>query len=202
MPSHRAPFWRRICGSPLPVLALIALAGNADAVAMMHGKQLHAVYMTGDSTRISAALLQGASDKVGALLCVVVSFLAGTTLAAWIGERAGAWRAAIALMLTGSLIAAAMGTLNQTCADQSGVTFITGALIKVGRHLAVGRYGDAALGIARWTAWLAGAFIGACLDSRLGAAALAVLALFAFAGALAALLARTSAGQPDESSQP
>ncbi|QGZ67064.1 DUF1275 family protein [Paraburkholderia acidisoli] len=220
MPSHRAPFWCRICSSPLPVLALIALAGNTDALVMMHGKQLLAVYMTGDSTRISAALLQGAWDKVGALLCVVVSFLAGTTLAAWIGERAGAWRAAIALMLTGlliafaipyagddwplratSLIAAAMGALNQTRADQSGVTFITGALIKVGRHLAAGRYGDAALGMARWAAWLAGAVVGAMLDSHFGSGALFALVLFAFAGALAAVLTRMSADPPADSSR-
>lgn len=215
MPLRRAPLWRCLADSPLPVLALIALAGNTDALVMMHGKPLLAVYMTGDSTRLGAALLHGAGKEVGALLCLIACFVAGTTLAAWLGVRAPAWRPAIALTLTAvlialaiphagddwplrstALIATAMGALNEARADQPGVTFITGALIKAGRDLAVGHAGAAARSAARWLAWLAGAIAGVSLDARFGTGALVALALCALAGAAMALLGRVRPASP------
>jgi uncharacterized membrane protein YoaK (UPF0700 family) len=145
----------RAARSPLPVILLVALAGGIDALMILHSKQLLAVYMTGNSTKLGQSVVQGAWTQAGPLLAIIASFLCATTLGAWLGAKASHWRAAALLMLTAvllliaapfagdqyslgviCLIAAAMGIINQARADQPGVTFITGILVRTGRQLA------------------------------------------------------------------
>jgi uncharacterized membrane protein YoaK (UPF0700 family) len=209
MPSSVSSWLKDMAGTPVPVLLLVAIAGGTDALIMLHSKELLAVYMTGNSTRLGQSLLAGAWDRTLPLLCVVASFFSSATLAAWLGARLPAWRASICLAMTALLLACALpyaggnyapavtcliasgiGAINQVRADEFGVSFITGTLIRVTRHIAEGRFGAAATGMARWMALVVGAALGSLLDFLYGSGALAILASAAAVGALLAVLAR------------
>ena len=204
MPSNAKPSPEHLVRSLTPFFIVVALAGAVDALVMMHAHDLLAVYMTGNTSKLADALTKGLWSHASPLLCIVATFFVATTLAAWLGKRVAAWRATVILclcaaglaaasllageeysLLTICLIAAAMGVLNQVKSDQSGVTFITGTLVSVGRHVADWRLRDASLGAMRWLSFLLGACAGAVLDVSLKSAALAVLASVA---ALCALL--------------
>jgi uncharacterized membrane protein YoaK (UPF0700 family) len=193
--------------SPLPICVLVAIAGSVDALVMLHSKELLAVYMTGNSTKLGQSLIAGAWDKVWPLLIVIATFFLATTCAAWIGSRVQSWRASLCLVLTAimlfsaipfagqqyslqgtCLVAAGMGAINQSRADQSGVTFITGALVNTGRQLADGDWRAAAIGLLRWLSLSIGAAIGALLDFFFATGALAVIACVTLACAIAAAL--------------
>ncbi len=190
--SSFSSFVRRFAGTPLSVLVLVAIAGGVDALVMTHSRDLLAVYMTGNSTKLGQSLVRGAYDKSASLLCVIVCFFIATTLAAWIGVRVPARRAVLCLALTAVALAAAMpfagqkyslagtcfiasgmGAINQARADETGVTFITGALVRTGRQLADGKFRAAAIGLLRWIALIAGAAIGTVMDLHYGNGALA-----------------------------
>jgi uncharacterized membrane protein YoaK (UPF0700 family) len=196
--------------SPFPICMLVAIAGAVDALVMLHSKELLAVYMTGNSTKLGQSLVAGAWGKAGPLLIVVACFFVATTCAAWIGSRLPSWRASLCLALTAimlvsampfageqyslqatCLVAAGMGAINQSRADESGVTFITGALVRTGRQLADGDWRAAAMGLLRWLSLIIGAAIGTLLDFFFDTGALAVIACIALACALAAALHRT-----------
>ncbi|WP_250527162.1 YoaK family protein [Caballeronia sp. GAWG2-1] len=205
MPSPNSSILERLARSPLPVFVLVAIAGGTDALVMLHSKEWLAVYMTGNSTKLSQSLVQGAFEKTIPLICVIACFLAFTTLAAWLGTRFPRWRAALSLTLTAillacavpltgeqfsplttCLVAAGMGAINQALADQPGVTFITGTFISVGRQLASRKFGAAALGMLRWISWIVGAAAGTVLNILFGPGALAAIALVGLVCALTA----------------
>lgn len=176
---------------------LVIAAGLTDATLYLHSKDLLAVYVTGDTSKLGQALQQGDLQKALPLLGVIVAFLFGTTAGAWLGRRAGSWRSPLLLALVALLlaiawlataphypplmvlvIAVAMGLLNQVRGSEPGVTFITGTLVRLGRALARGSWRSAGgLGL-RWLAWLLAALAGAWLDSRLAAWAIAIIALY------------------------
>ena len=192
------------------VLPLLALAGATDTLMILHSKELLAVYMTGNSTKLGDFVVQGDWTMAGEIISVIGIFVLATTFAAWIGDRAGRTRSGVLLLFVGLLlaiaaplaaqsaqkyslatvmvIAAAMGILNQVRADEPGVTFVTGSLVKLGRCLATGKFGAAADAFSRWLCLLIGALLGAWLDDYLGAATLWLLAALAAAGALTAWL--------------
>lgn len=214
MPSRFSPLAqsaKSLARSALPVLVLLAIAGSVDAQIMLHSKDLLAVYMTGNSTKLGQSLVNGAWGKAGPLLGVIACFLVSTTVAAWLGSRLPAWRGALVLFLTAlsmgvasalavalvadqysllitCLVACAMGAINQVRVDEPGVTFITGNLIRVGREFAEGEYGAAALGLARWAAFVVGAVFGTLLDRLFNTGALAIVASFTFACAVVTTL--------------
>ncbi|MFH8133597.1 DUF1275 family protein [Pantoea osteomyelitidis] len=167
------------------VLLLVSVAGLADAALYLHSKELLAVYMTGNTSKLAQFIQQGNVQKVLPLLTLILAFLASTTFAAWLGNRLGRWRAPVLLLLVAGLlgiawpasdaeyplgmvvaIALGMGTLNQISASEPGVTFITGTLVKLGRQLASGEFSLALPLALRWLVWLIAAFIGALLDHR------------------------------------
>jgi len=197
------------------VLPLLALAGATDALMILHSKELLAVYMTGNSTKFAEFLLSGVWSKVGQLAAVLAAFIVFTTLAAWIGDRAGYLRSGLLLLIVGALlvaaaplavlvdqayplvavmtIAAAMGTLNQVRADEPGVTFVTGTLVKLGRSLAAGKLPGALDCLARWFGFLLGALLGAFADVRLSAYTLSLLGVLAILGGIVVALAASRA---------
>jgi uncharacterized membrane protein YoaK (UPF0700 family) len=196
--------------SPFPICMLVAIAGGVDALVMLHSKELLAVYMTGNSTKLGQSLIAGAWGKAGPLLIVIACFFVATTCAAWIGVRMRSWRTSLCLVLTAimllgampfageqyslqatCLVAAGMGAINQSRADESGVTFITGALVRTGRQLADGDWRAAATGLLRWLALVVGAATGTLLDFFFDTGALAVLACITLACAIAAALHHT-----------
>ncbi|GHB18223.1 YoaK family protein [Salinicola rhizosphaerae] len=187
MPSNPVP------PKPIPLHAFVLLfviAGATDALIYRHSHQLLAVYMTGNSSHVGQALALQEWSATLPLLGVIATFFGATTLAAWIGNRAGrpnpAWRATVVLVMTALLvgialsiidaegyslaaitwIAAGMGTLNQVSAKESGVTFLTGALVKTGRALAAGEWIACLDGLMRWVALVSGAAIATLLDER------------------------------------
>ncbi|WPO98188.1 YoaK family protein [Pseudomonas sp. HR96] len=189
-------------------LPLIALAGATDALVFQHSKQLLAVYMTGNTTRVGEFALQGRWQSTAPLLAVLGVFLLATTGAAWLGQRVGDWRATLVMTLsavlmacaaplaalqpesfslaTVALIAAAIGCLNQALAGEPGVSFITGVLVKTGRALAAARWAEAAGDLLRWLALLLGAVAGCVLTSIFGTATLLVIASLIIVNALCA----------------
>lgn len=190
------------------VLPLTAIAGATDAVIFQHSKELLAVYMTGNTTKVGEFAVQGQWTSVAPLLAVIASFLLATTVAAWVGQRLGNWRASVVLILsavlmacaaplaalqpqpfslaTVALIAAGIGCLNQALAAEPGVSFITGVLVKTGRALAAGRWPEALSDVLRWLALLLGALLGSVLTSVFGSATLLVIALLITVNALCA----------------
>lgn len=190
------------------VLPLTAIAGATDAVIFQHSKELLAVYMTGNTTKVGEFAVQGQWTSVAPLLAVIASFLLATTVAAWVGQRLGNWRASVVLILsavlmacaaplaalqpqpfslvTVALIAAGIGCLNQALAAEPGVSFITGVLVKTGRALAAGRWPEALSDVLRWLALLLGALLGSALTSVFGSATLLVIALLIIVNALCA----------------
>lgn len=188
----KKPF--RFESTSLFVLLLVAAAGLTDALLYLHSKEMLAVYMTGNSSKMAQFVQQGNLAKALPLLAIVITFVAGTTLAAWLGKRTGSWRAPWLLLLvallvfaawpfTGPqyapgavlLISAAMGVLNQVRGSEAGVTFITGTLVRLGRALAAGQFSTATQYGTRWLVWLVAAFAGALIDSRLMPVALLVV---------------------------
>lgn len=165
------------------VLLLVSVAALTDATLYLHSKELLAVYVTGDTSKLGQFASQGNFQKALPLVGIVFTFLIGTIAAAWTGNRLGRLRAPVLLMAVGLLVMAAwpasapdypyllvillalaMGTLNQVCSQEPGVTFVTGTLVKLGRHVATGDFRGALPLILRWFVWLIGAFIGAILD--------------------------------------
>ncbi|WP_277964270.1 YoaK family protein [Pseudomonas sp. RIT-To-2] len=195
---------RTIAWSLLP---LLALAGATDALMIVHSKDLLAVYMTGNSTKLGDFLALAEWARVAEIASVIAMFVFAATFATWLGDRGGRWRASLVLMLVGVLlmlagplaaqapqpyalatvlvVAAAMGALNQVRVDEPGVTFVTGSLVKLGRCLAGGRWLPATDALLRWLCFLAGALAGALIDSHLGTRTLLLLGALATAGAVA-----------------
>jgi uncharacterized membrane protein YoaK (UPF0700 family) len=197
----------------VPFFAVVALAGAVDALILMHAHDLLAVYMTGNTSQLGDALARGLWSRAAPLFSIIVAFFLATTAAAWIGSRSRSWRSSVILALctcglavasrlagveyslaTICLIAASMGALNQVRGDQSGVTFITGTLVSVGRQVASGQMRDAGFGALRWLSFLVGAWLGTLLDASVNNAALSILAGTAAVLALIGALETRSMG--------
>ena len=187
---------------------LTAIAGFVDGVAFIHFGGYFVSFMSGNSTRSSAALAEGNYFEWALAIGLVASFVLGVaaaTLASQVPSvhRRGAvlsvssvFLVASALTTLGSLhavwtavlMAMSMGAINATYTRRGevsvGLTYMTGALVKMGQHLAA-----ALVGGPRW-AWLPygalwamitlGSFAGAFLYLRMGllilwAAALALV---------------------------
>ncbi len=187
---------------------LTAIAGFVDGVAFIHFGGYFVSFMSGNSTRSSAALAEGNYFEWALAIGLVAAFVLGVaaaTLASQVPSvhRRGAvlsvssvFLVASALTTLGSLhavwtavlMAMSMGAINATYTRRGevsvGLTYMTGALVKMGQHLAA-----ALVGGPRW-AWLPygalwamitlGSFAGAFLYLRMGllilwAAALALV---------------------------
>lgn len=174
-------------------IALAALAGFIDAVGFLSADGYFVSFMSGNSTRLGVSL---GTDPVRAAMpaVLITGFLCGVTGGALLSRGAGRWRkpavlALVALMLlaaaTGRLLGlpilmlggmvVAMGALNNTFQRRGevtvGLTYMTGALVKLGQGLANALAGQPNSG---WTSWaglwgglLAGAIMGAFLQDRL-----------------------------------
>lgn len=188
---------------------LTALAGCVDVLAVLHGAAILPVYVTGDTTKLAAALVEGAWSRCWPPMAVILAFLSGSILTARLGGIATPQpRPARAMLLVGGFlslgvvlglraedghwdlavllaVAAAMGAVNQVLAGDPGVTFITGTLVRAARALSTGQAARAARDLLRWVAFLAGASAGALLHAATGRLALAVPAGIALlAGAI------------------
>ncbi|PJG48573.1 hypothetical protein CAF53_10250 [Sphingobium sp. LB126] len=186
-------------------IGLAAQAGFIDALGFLKLGGLFVSFMSGNSTRLGVGLASGAAVTWTAA-GLVGAFVGGVIAGALVARTAGRWRkqavlglttalltVAALLTLTGQsgngltlLMAAAMGTVNNVFQRDGevsiGVTYMTGALVKLGQQLAVALTGGSAWNwlpyLLLWLGLVAGAVAGGCLFALIGLHALWIAAAF------------------------
>jgi uncharacterized membrane protein YoaK (UPF0700 family) len=168
--------------------ALSALAGYVDGIGFLHLGGLFVSFMSGNSTRLGVSLAQGYWSNAAEALGLIALFVTGAACGSlivlgrganrqpWVllGEAALLAVAALcyALGLSNAAVAAmvlAMGLENAVFQIEGGaglgLTYITGALVKVGQLLAAALTGGARWGwlpnLLLWAALVTGAVCGA-----------------------------------------
>lgn len=200
-------------------LLLAFVAGSVDAIGFLSLGGFFVSFMSGNSTRLGAALAEGAEQHALIAGGLILLFVIGVAMGSHVGHRVGERRqvvltGAVALMLcfaallhqlgvgiagTAAMVLA-MGMSNATFERDGqvtfGITYMTGALVRVGQNLAaIARGGDAWAWVvyARlWASLATGALAGAVLHRWLGFGALWPVGVFV--GCVAALLAVRSLG--------
>jgi uncharacterized membrane protein YoaK (UPF0700 family) len=199
---------------------LTALAGFVDALAYSSMGGFFASFMSGNTTRLGVSLATGASNDARIGGGLILSFLSGV-IAATIVARARprqqrvAVMALVTLLLGGAalfapyhpaivpllLLATAMGAENGVFTRDGevsiGLTYMTGALVRIGQGLAGALLGDGprwdwARHLALWLGFGGGVIVGARCYGAYG-----VGALWIAAGAAAALTLAARATQRD-----
>lgn len=192
--------------------ALSAVAGFVDAVGFLLTGGFFVSFMSGNTTRLAVGLAQAAQPALVAAGLIGL-FVGGVFLGTIVGRLAGARQRPVLLSLvTAGLAAAAlchalgvpavavgllalsMGAENTVLTDEGeapvGVTYMTGALVKLGQRLALIPFGGDRWAwvpmLLLWLGLLTGALLGALAFARLGGAALWI------ASAAMALLAATA----------
>jgi uncharacterized membrane protein YoaK (UPF0700 family) len=168
--------------------ALSALAGYVDAIGFIHLGGLFVSFMSGNSTRMGVSLAEGqwwrAAESFGLIVLFVIGAAAGSLIALGRGvNRQPVVLLAEALMLaTAALcyefgfpntavaaIVMAMGMENAVFQIDGGaglgLTYVTGALVKVGQFAAMALRGGPGWGwlpnLLLWAAMAVGALCGA-----------------------------------------
>ena len=192
---------------------LSALAGFVDALAFLKLGGFFVSFMSGNSTRFSVGLAQGSWNAAiaGGL---IATFVVGVVFGSLAGAAAGAYRRPAVLVLVTFLLgiaatfslaghtnlavgamALAMGAENAVFEERGevriGLTYMTGALVKMGQRLASAAMGGDRFAwtpyLLLWAGLVCGAVAGAAAYHALALSALWI-AVFA-AGALAATAA-------------
>ena len=135
-----------------------ALAGYVDAIGFLSLGGYFVSFMSGNSTRLAVGL---AGLPAEALIAgrLIASFLVGVIAGSLIGRMAGEWRRPVVLALVAAMLAAAAGTASVNAPDLAvlfvaaamgaenttferdgevsiGLTYMTGALVKLGQRIA------------------------------------------------------------------
>jgi len=193
-------------------VCLSALAGYVDAIGFLALGGLYVSFMSGNSTQLGVGFIE-ALQPPAISAALIAAFVLGVVAGSSAGRLGKAHQRAATLLLVAAVLAAAalvgrvadrhvamvvaavaMGAENAVFERESiGVTYMTGALVKVGQGIA------GALAGGSWTAWLpylylwlaliAGAAGGAAAYPRFGLDALWFGAIAAAALAGAATLA-------------
>lgn len=188
-------------------IALAAMAGFVDAVGFLSADGYFVSFMSGNTTRLGVAL--GTAPIMAFMpLVLILGFVIGVTLGALASRHAGPLRKPVvvglvtallllaasgralgspAVMLTGMVMA--MGALNNTFQRGGevavGLTYMTGALVKLGQGIANALSGQPNGAWQSWaTLWsglLAGAVLGASLQDRFPQGCLWIAAIWAAA---------------------
>lgn len=195
----------------LLAVVLAGLAGYVDAIGFLHLGGLFVSFMSGNSTRFAASLALGDWTTVVSAATILGLFVVGAALGALAAgnedHRApGRVLAFEAALLAGAAAAAladmpwaAVGLMVLAMAVENAVflrggetavslTYMTGALVKLGQSLAAALKGGDPLGfvphLALWAGLTGGAVLGAVSHGVLGLQALWPAAAAALAGAL------------------
>ncbi|CAN5444770.1 YoaK family protein [soil metagenome] len=199
---------------------LSGLAGFVDALGFMQLGGFFVSFMSGNSTRLGVGVAEGsgAAAVAGGL---ILSFVLGVMVGSWLGLRSGARRRLAVLALVSGLLACAatlaslgmvwpavlvttlaMGAENAVFDRDGevdiGLTYMTGALVKLGQRLVMALRGGPAwrwaTSLMLWAGLVSGAGLGALAHERLGLRALWVAAVAATA--LTVVAARREALRP------
>jgi uncharacterized membrane protein YoaK (UPF0700 family) len=168
--------------------ALSALAGYVDGVGFLHLGGLFVSFMSGNSTRMGVSLAEGhwrgAVEALGLIALFVIGAAAGSLIVLGHGANRQPWvlLAEALLLAAGALcytfglanvavaaIVLAMGLENAVFQIRGGaglgLTYVTGALVKVGQLLAAALKGGArwawAPNLLLWAALVTGSLCGA-----------------------------------------
>lgn len=191
--------------------ALAALAGYVDAIGFLSADRYFVSFMSGNTTRLGVDfIIEGGKALLPALL--VLGFVLGVAGGNVVAHRAGPWRKPAVLGLVTALLAAgsvfalsgrhetmmatlvlAMGALNNTMQrDETPValTYLTGALVRIGQAIGALLTGRPTNGagayLALWLALAGGAAMGAAMFVDIGTASLplgvGIAALLTLAG--------------------
>ena len=196
--------------------ALSALAGYVDGIGFLHLGGLFVSFMSGNSTRMGVSLAAGqfraAAEALGLIALFVLGAAAGSLIVLGRSRLSQGWlllAEAGLLALAGlshalgldnlavAAIVLAMGLENAVFqiggGSGLGLTYVTGALVKVGQLLAAALTGGARFGwvpnLLLWAALVAGSVGGALVYHAINLAAIWFAAVFALA--LGALVAAT-----------
>jgi uncharacterized membrane protein YoaK (UPF0700 family) len=188
--------------------ALSALAGYVDAIGFLQLGGLFVSFMSGNSTRMGVYLAAGdwvrAAEALGLIALFVIGAAFGSLIVLGRGVRRQPWvLLAEALLLAAAALCYALGLSNLAVAaivmamglenavfqieggGGLGLTYVTGALVKVGQYLAVAVGGGDRLSwvpnFLLWAALVAGGVCGAAAYHWINLAAI----WFAAAAALA-----------------
>jgi uncharacterized membrane protein YoaK (UPF0700 family) len=188
--------------------ALSALAGYVDGIGFLHLGGLYVSFMSGNSTRMGVSLAAGqwlpAAEAFGLIALFVVGAALGSLIVlgrnaycqCWLLLAEGGLLVASALCYafgwTNTAVAAivlAMGLENAVFQIDGGaglgLTYVTGALVKVGQQIAAALTGGPRFGwlpnLLLWAALVAGSLCGALAYHWINLAAI----WFAAGGALA-----------------
>ena len=168
--------------------ALSALAGYVDGIGFLHLGGLFVSFMSGNSTRMGVSLADGqwreAAEALGLIVLFVVGAAAGSLIVLGRGAHRQPWLLlAEALLLTAAALCYGFGLSNAAVAAMVlamglenavfqidggaglGLTYVTGALVKVGQKVAEALSGGERWGWAPnlllWAALVTGALCGA-----------------------------------------
>jgi uncharacterized membrane protein YoaK (UPF0700 family) len=159
---------------------LSALAGYVDGIGFLHLGGLFVSFMSGNSTRLGVSLAQAhwsyAAEAIGLILLFVTGAACGSLIVLGQGANRQPWVLLVeAILLALAALCSAFGLPNTAIAAMAlamglenavfqidggaglGLTYITGALVKVGQLAAA-----ALTGGARW-AWLPNLLLWAAL---------------------------------------
>lgn len=174
-------------------IALSGLAGFVDAVGFLSANGYFVSFMSGNSTRLGVAL-SGTPSAALVPALLIATFVCGVTLGASVALAAGGrrkpailgmvalllaigatarWSGSATVMLAALVLA--MGAINNTFQRGGevtlGLTYMTGALVRLGQGLALWLARKAEPGWIHWgLLWaglLSGAVLGAFLQNRL-----------------------------------
>ncbi|WP_395392425.1 YoaK family protein [Novosphingobium sp. BL-8A] len=177
--------------------ALAGLAGYVDAVGFLSADRYFVSFMSGNTTRLGTELIAD-TPRAAIPASLILGFVLGVALGHIVAEHAGRWRKPAVLGLVtlllaiGTLVAVtghepammaalvlAMGALNTALRQGEtpvALTYLTGALVRIGQGLGgiiTGRR-EEGLGafIGLWLALTCGAALGATLFLAFGPASL------------------------------
>jgi uncharacterized membrane protein YoaK (UPF0700 family) len=189
--------------------ALSAMAGYVDSIGFLHLGGLFVSFMSGNSTRLGVSLAQAhwsnAAEAMGLILLFVTGAACGSLIVLGRGANRQPWVLLVEALLLAlaalcysfnlpnvavAAIVLAMGLENAVFQIDGGaglgLTYITGALVKVGQLVAAALTGgerwDWAPNLLLWAALVAGAVCGASAYHWIN------LAAVWFAAALALIL--------------
>jgi len=195
--------------------ALSAVAGYVDGIGFLHLGGLFVSFMSGNSTRMGVSLADGRWTSALEAFLLIVLFVAGAAVGSLIVLGRSAQRQAMLLLVEALLLVAAalahhlgqqavavaaivlaMGLENAVFQIDGGgglgLTYVTGALVKVGQLIAASMTGGSRWGwlpnLLLWAALVAGAVAGALAYNRfnLGAIWIAAGVALVLAAAIAA----------------
>lgn len=172
----------------LDALVLALVAGSVDAVGFLQLGGFFVSFMSGNSTRLGLGMGSGYWREAALAAGLIATFVGGVAFGSLLGQRVGAKRKTVLLISESALLAVAaafhqigmiggatvpmvlaMGVANSVFERggdvRFGVTYMTGALVRVGQRIAAVANGgprDAWKPYAAlWMALVVGAAIGA-----------------------------------------